>query len=376
MKKTLSLIIIILLITLLAACQPRWQVSLNTDGKPVGSITPDEVSFYIDEFNGDDDHILLAQVLYHHGFTLIDRVSLYEDNRLIQSYAWEGIAEKARIHLNGEISVDGQAFSPNLLDISTSPLLNQIDMSIIDLAPTTAHVLGLPSLTEAQGQVRHQDQAAHAVMILIDGLQFDKMNILIAQGNLPFLGGVGEIHQGLTVFPSITTASTAALLTGAKPQVNAVYGYGYRSTEMKTLFDLAAEHSRSITAVEGFSLSFNLRNSNVILSGDRDGDGHTDDNVLANSLEVIQTSMPDLLFIHFHDVDDQGHSFGPDSVEYEAAITRVDGYLSQIYQALPEDTFVTIFADHGMQNDASSTGGNHGQLTPSAMIIPIIFLMK
>ena len=165
-------------------------------------------------------------------------------------------------------------------------------------------------------------------------------------------------------------------MTGAPPQVNGVYGYGYRSTDSKTLFDLAAEGGRSVTAVEGHSLAFGLQNANVILSGDRDGDGFTNDNVLVNSLRVIGDGMPDLLFIHFHDVDDQGHSYGPDSPEYEAAIIRVDKYLAQIYQALPVNTFIIIFSDHGMQNDPTSTGGNHGGLTLSAMTIPIIFLEK
>jgi predicted AlkP superfamily pyrophosphatase or phosphodiesterase len=86
--------------------------------------------------------------------------------------------------------------------------------------------------------------------------------------------------------------------------------------------------------------------------------------------------MPDLLFIHFHDVDDQGHSYGPDSPQYEEAIIRVDSYLSQILDALPSNTFITIFADHGMQADLASNGGNHGQLTESAMVIPIIFIKK
>ncbi len=126
--------------------------------------------------------------------------------------------------------------------------------------------------------------------------------------------------------------------------------------------------------MEGANSPFNLRNAKVILSGDRDGNGFSDDNVCHKSLEVINIEMPDLMFIHFHEIDDMGHSFGPDSEEYEAAIFRVDDYLSQIFQALPEKTIVAIFADHGMHNEGLS--GNHNALIPDDLIIPILLIMK
>jgi len=164
------------------------------------------------------------------------------------------------------------------------------------------------------------------------------------------------------------------VLTGTNPLKNGVYGYGYRSTELKTLFDLAVENGKNVIAVEGASLPFNLRNAETTLSGDRDGNGYSDDNVFTNSLEVIQSNMPDLLYIHFHEIDDMGHSYGPDSKEYESALIRVDGYLENIFEALPENTFIIIFADHGMH--ATQGGGNHGTLTAADLIIPIIYLEK
>lgn len=61
---------------------------------------------------------------------------------------------------------------------------------------------------------------------------------------------------------------------------------------------------------------------------------------------------------------------------YEAAIYRVDGYLSEIFQALPTNTFITIFADHGMQAKLNGSGGHHGLLHKKSMIIPIMFIEK
>jgi hypothetical protein len=376
MKKPLTIALIVLLYALLTACQSGWQVDILINGAPSGSIDEDLVNLYIQEVGDESGSIPLAHILYHHGFTLIDEIQLIMDDETNHSFAWEIIAEKARINIKGEIIVDEVTFSPITIDISPSPFAVEVKLSIMDLAPTMAKVLGLPELPDAHGQPRSELSAQHGVLILIDGLQYEKLLTLVENGSLRFLGEIEEIQRGLTVYPSITTSSTGALLTGTPPQINGVYGYGYRSTDSITLFDLAAEGGRSVTAVEGYSLAFGLQNADVILSGDRDGDGFTDDNVLDNSLRVIAEEMPDLLFIHFHDVDDQGHSYGPESPEYENAIIRVDGYLDQIYQVLPANTFIIIFADHGMQNDPTSTGGNHGGLTLFAMTIPIIFMEK
>jgi predicted AlkP superfamily pyrophosphatase or phosphodiesterase len=212
-------------------------------------------------------------------------------------------------------------------------------------------------------------------MVLLDGTQYQKLHQLIQAGKLPFFQNYkNEIQQGLTVYPPITTTASAALLTSALPQENGVYGYGYRTTEMTTLFDLAASAGRSIEAVEGSSLPFNLRNAEATLSGDRDGNGFSDDNVFQNSLDVIDSRMPDLLYIHFHEIDDMGHSFGPESSEYEQALIRVDKYLSEIYAKLPINTLLAIFADHGMHE--TPEGGNHGTLTAEDLIIPILFITK
>ena len=374
--KAITTLLFTLLFILTTACQASWQVEIRVNGQEAGKINDDLVNFYVQALADETNNVTLARVLYHHGFTLIDAISLYEAEVLIQSFDWETVAEDARITHKGEIIINGEAFNPSRIEINPSPQAAIINLTIMDIAPTIAQVLGLPGPPDAHGQSQFHGTAVHAVMILIDGLQYQKLQCLIAQGSLPFFDAIEEIHQGITVYPSITTSAIASLLTGTPPQVNGVYGYGYRSTDVKTLFDLAAEKGRSVTAVEGHSLPFSLRNAKVILSGDRDGDGFTDDNVLGNSLAVIHSDMPDLLLIHFHDVDDLGHSYGPDSSEYENAIIRVDDYLSHIYQILPANTFITIFADHGMEGKSDGSGGHHGLLHENSMVIPIIFIKK
>ena len=295
--KNAKLITVIALITLslgLTACQPNWQIQVFNGSREVGQITKEDVAFYLEKSTEETEGVLLDQFLYNLGFTLIDEISFTLDNESEDSFIWDEIAEVTTLSENGAITIGDQTFSPTSLSITPSPLSTSIERSIMDIAPTIASSLGLPELPDAIGEVHASFKAHHGVMILLDGTQYATMQTLISEGNLPFLQSIGEIQQGLTVYPPVTVASSASLLTGAPPKITKVYGHGYRSTETTTLFDIATEAGLSVTAVEGASLPFNLRNADTILSGDRDGNGWSDDNVYTNAIDVIETAMPDL----------------------------------------------------------------------------------
>ena len=367
---------LLILTFVLTACQSNWQILLIKDSQLSGEITREDVAYYIEKSLEATETVPLGQLLYDNGYSIIDQIDLTLQSGESQTFVWDEIAELAIISEEGAIIVGEKIFDPVSIAISPSMLLDEINVSILDIAPTVADAIGLPVLSGAQGQVRWAVQGPidQAVMILLDGLQYDKLLSLIDQGVLPFFQNLNTIHAGLSVYPPITTSASAALLTSTPPQEAGVFGYGYRSTDSLTLFDLAAEMDMDVIAVEGASLPFNLRNAETILSGDRDGNGFSDDNVFTNSIEVIDANLPDILYIHFHEIDDMGHSYGPESTEYKSAIISVDQYLSEIYDALPKETFIVIFADHGMHETAD--GGNHGTLTAADMIIPIIFLEK
>jgi len=375
MKNKLFVVLLTFAIWLsLPACAPRWEVTLMDEGQSIGAITEESVTFYVEKSTEAISAVPLGQLLYHHGFTLVDEISFVSELEEEVTFSWDPIAGDATINTAGQIILGDQSYTPQALHVTPANLASAINLSIMDIAPTMTNALVLPNLPDVQGKVVFETKADHGILLFLDGLQYQKLISMIDAGKLPFFQGIEKIQCGLTVYPSITTSASASLLTGAPPSENGVFGYGYRTTEMKTLFDQIAQEGRSALAIEGYALAFNLRNAETTLSGDRDGDGFTDDNVFENSLEVIHSGMPDLLYVHFHEIDDMGHTYGPDSSEYEAAVIRVDSYLAEIYQALPRNTFIIIFTDHGMH--PTQDGGNHGSLTASDMIIPMIFLEK
>jgi len=375
LKKKFVFCLSILFILILTACQANWEIQVKTGGEIIGVIDKGSVTFYIEKSQEKIDSIPLGQMFYDIGFTLIGEVSFYTDNDPIVTYTWDDIADTTTISENGKITLEnGTYLQPNEIEVVPPDLLADIKYNIMDILPTVAYALGLPEFPQTAGKIVYKTKVEQAVMILLDGTQYQKLADMVSAGRLSFLGKNGNIQRSITVYPSISTSGSAAFLTGLPPRENGVFGYGYRSTESPTLFDLAVQEGKSVTAIEGSSLPFNLRNAETILSGDRDGDGFSDDNVYENAIDVIQSRMPDLLYIHFHEIDDIGHSYSPESSQYASAIERVDQYLSDIYDNLPESTLIIVFADHGMHTTAE--GGNHGTLTANDLIIPIMFLEK
>ena len=373
-RKTIALPLLILLLLAGTACQSQWAITLTEGDNPIGSITPENVEFYIENSDEEITTVPLGQFFFDNGYTLIDQIEITEENSDPMTFTWGEIAESTALSPEGELTIGDAAHQPLSIEITPSERLAEIDLSILDISPTVLTALGLPALPEAEGQSLLDTSAQNVVIILTDGTQYDKLQSMVAAGDLPFFASQDKINCGISVYPPITTSASAALFTSTIAAYNGVYGYGYRSTELTTLFDIVSENGGSAIAVEGASLPFNIRNAEIILSGDRDNNGYSDDNVYLNAMDVIQNGLPDLLYIHFHEIDDMGHEYGENSTEYESALIRVDKYIAQIVDELPEGTLVVILADHGMHTTAD--GGNHGTLTAADMIIPVTLIQK
>jgi len=94
-------------------------------------------------------------------------------------------------------------------------------------------------------------------------------------------------------------------------------------------------------------------------------------------MRVLQEESPDLLWVHFHGIDDVGHTCGPDSPEWMDKAAEVDEAIGQIWDALPSGTLVIAFADHGMHPvDEAGRLGNHNSLLAVDSFIPLIIALK
>ena len=371
MKRPYPLLLLLLL--LLASCGPTWQAvvegpaaPLAVDGRLLAELAPFAV-----EVDGQN-LVALEWLLLRAGHEAVERISVIEPDGTRHEYDWAAVADTAWWLPDGRVQVDNESYTAARVEAVPPALLSRVEVRLTDIAPTVAAALGLPPPAQAVGTALAVPRAGHVLVLFLDGFGYVRYQEALAQGLIPRLAALGAPRLGLTVYPPVTVVASAALLTGAPPAVNGVEQRGTRTTAAETFFDVADAAGRTAVAVEGEGLAFNLRSVDAHLSGDRDGDGHTDDNVLANALAVVEAGMPDLLWVHFHGIDDAGHTFGLGTPEECARVAAVDAAVGTILDALPPDTVVVILADHGqhpVQEDEYR--GNHGHLIARDIFVPI-----
>jgi predicted AlkP superfamily pyrophosphatase or phosphodiesterase len=373
--QNLGLLALALLI-LLAGCGRSWEATVIA---PDGSdfVTDGKVLKDLAEFAEEEQGVPLERVLWAAGYQVVERLVAVEPKGERHEFEWPAVASDAWWRDDGQIAIGAEVFPVSHIEVEPPVLLNSVEADITDLAPTVAAALGLTAPAQATGQALEAPITNQVLLLFLDGLGYLRYTKARDAGLVPNLAALGEPLVGLTVYPPSTSVASAALLTGAAPGVSGVDRRGIRKTEVETIFDVAQAAGLRVAAVEGEALAFNLRNAEIQLSGDRDGNGSTDDNVLANTLAVLNEGMPDLLYVHFHGIDDAGHTYGPGTPEEETAIFGVDAAVGQLLTELPAGTFIIIFADHGMhQVEEKGRLGNHGNLIGRDMFIPIWAVTK
>lgn len=369
----------LVVLCLLTACQPNWEITID-DGSGAQHVVTTarwrEWQVFQDDDSGDQA-LLLDRVFYELGYQLIQNIHLVYSDGKKQTFEWAPIAYNTWLMKDGRLKINDELMSFSSIQVEPPLSYFQVEASILDIAPTAAAALGIPAPSEAVG-VALSDQAYDRVLLLfLDGFGYQRVNSAIEQGLSPFIATLDPPKMALTTFPPRTQVSSASVLTGAPPAVHGVHGRNTRKTETQTLFDVAVQHGLTVQAVEGDALSFELRNAQFKLSGDRNGDGKTDDEVLANTLVVLEAGQPDLFWVHFHGIDDAGHSYGPGAPEEEAMISFVDQAVGQILAEVEPGTLVIIFADHGMHlENYDGRQGNHGNLIEEDMLIPIFLVVR
>lgn len=363
-------LLVFLLGAILGGCAPRWEIKVTLDGREAAVLDREAWESY--QAFVQPEGVPLEQILYATGARVVESVEIIGSGGQGQSWEWQDIAGSAWLREDGTLEINQEEMQPVSIRAVSSPVLDQVEGELIDIAPTAAGALGIPAPDIAVGRILHEGRAEHVLLLFLDGFGYLRFQEAEAAGLVPVLSDLDPPLLGMTTYPPITTVSTASLLTGAPPPIHGVETRGIRKTEQKTLLDAAAAAGLEAAAVEGEALSFQLRGASFQLSGDRDGDGGTDDNVLSNALEVISGGMPDLLLVHFHGIDDLGHQYGPGAPEEQAKIREIDRAVGEILGALPPGTLVMIFADHGMhQETGSDRVGNHRHLIERDMLIPM-----
>lgn len=217
----------------------------------------------------------------------------------------------------------------------------------------------------------HADSIEHVLIISIDGLRPDALE----QADTPILDSLrargAYTAAAQTILPGATLISHASMLSGMTPDKHGITWNVHEPILGKingpTVFSVAHDADLSTAMVVG-----KPRLEHIVLPSSvdiYDYAGFTDSQVVDHALEIIQTGLPNLLFIHLPDVDTAGHATGWMSTSQSTVISWTDGLIGEILAKLRTEgyldhTLIIITSDHG------GSGFDHGSDSPEDVTIP------
>ncbi|NIG53555.1 LamG-like jellyroll fold domain-containing protein [Chitinophaga sp. Cy-1792] len=200
-------------------------------------------------------------------------------------------------------------------------------------------------------------QTKKVLLIGIDGTRWDA----VLAANAPALDSLMTKSvftlDGLTETPTWSAVGWSAMLTGVWRAKHGVYDNTFTGANFSAYPSFlqrvkTATPSRRIVSICHWAPI----NTYIIDGIDQESNPTTDLAVKNAVVAELTTNNPDVLYMHFDDVDEAGHSYGfsPTVPQYVSAIEEIDGYIKEIMIALRsrstyanEDWLVAVSTDHG-----------------------------
>ncbi|MHB8806394.1 MAG: alkaline phosphatase family protein [Anaerolineaceae bacterium] len=378
MKRFINIVLLLALIGLCACSKTNKDLVLSIDGQE-NIITKTDYQKIEEMVNVDgekDYDLLLEYLFYQYDVKVVEEMDILQGES-ITTFQWEEIADSTFWRNGNSLEIDGEEYLVDKIIVRTGGDDELASHSITDIAALTTEALGIPFAEKESGFSIPSGSVEHVVWFYLDGFGYEGFQTAEKEELIPYLSNIGEFYPAYTIYPPKTSTVTAALLSGLDSRENGVWATGIRKLAVPSIIDAIVDAGMEISIVEGSSTPFNYPNAEIILSGDRNGDGSTDDNVLGNAQKVIAEGIPDLLMVHFHGIDDAGHTYGPYSQEWKSKVKEVDTMVGQLIEQLPEKTLVILFPDHGMHSIVGDSSlGTHGNLRLDDMGIYIILYQK
>lgn len=245
-------------------------------------------------------------------------------------------------------------------------------LSICDVLPAAATLLGVPQATDALGLADNVGEVRRIVVVLIDGMGLHLLPELASDAPLlaSVLGGAtGRLDELVCTFPSTTPTSLASLGTGAAPGQHGLLGFTVNIPDTdRVLTHIFWRDDPPPAQWQPIPTWFErLRRAGVdaraVLPTPFIGSGLTesayrgaqfcatgrDDDYAAVVAEQISAATG-LVYAYTSALDTAAHLFGVGSAEWHAAGAYVDALLTRLLDALPADAALLVTADHGGVN--------------------------
>jgi len=250
----------------------------------------------------------------------------------------------------------------------------------VDIGGTTYEsVVGLilnppeATIQDAYSLTRGYLEAGEQVLFLyLDGFGYDKWLSALNRGIVPNLAQL-TVEQAADAYPTITPVNYAAMVTGKTPYVNGIKQRSDHTLACPSIFDYTEANNLSTIIIEGDKQIINFAIEQQ-LHPDYNDDGDTDNEVFATALQAVTDGSYDLVFVHFHGIDDSEHTNGPQTDQVFDKIASEDlmvGQLLAIWQGR-----VVVVSDHGQhlsKEEDDDRSGVHGTFCADDIFVPLMY---
>lgn len=206
-------------------------------------------------------------------------------------------------------------------------------------------------ITEAYHDALHfLEQGERVLVIELDGLGW----AMLEAADAPYLKSLHP-QKALACYPPISPVGLAAMLTGETPDVHGVHD---RENRALACGDLFAKEKAS-AYIEGSHTLLQTSLQPVLSINDNE--------VFKNTQKALENS-PNLLFSHFHEIDETAHECGPLARQTLEKIAEIDGLVRALCEGFGGRVILT--ADHGLHEAVD--GGTHGAFLLEDMAVPYV----
>lgn len=177
-------------------------------------------------------------------------------------------------------------------------------------------------------------------------------------------------YDCLTANPTISAQCWGSLLHGVVPSAHGLTNSIVANTpypvdsQYPSFFRVIRENNEN--AVLASFCNWNPINVGIIENniGVNKGTAGTDALLTENILAYLEGNTPTAMFVQFDEADSAGHNSNYGSAYQLSVISKIDGYIGQIYEAyknkgMLDETLFIVTSDHG------GTGNSHGGLADS-----------
>ncbi len=231
-------------------------------------------------------------------------------------------------------------------------------------------------------------KATRVVLIGVDGMGSAGIRAALAAGRAPNVQALvargSWSPAGRGVIPTVSSPNWASILMGAGPERHGITSNEWERTKFE--IPAACQGSDEIFPTLVGAIRQQLPKAKIGVIHDWDGFARLMERKAVDyvthpkgskataeaAAEYWKKERPQLMLVHFDDVDHAGHDIGWESPEYAKAVADADGYIGTVLAAIAATgdeatTVVVLTADHG------GVGKKHGGLSKAEIEVPILF---